>query len=62
MKTVVLSLNEKQARLVRQSIRSARDHMASDLRHEDDRKELKAVEVMLEAEMQVARQVQTASR
>jgi len=55
MKTVVLSLSEKQARLVRQSIRSTRDHMASDIRHEDDRKELRAVETMLDAEMQVSR-------
>jgi hypothetical protein len=56
MKTVVLSLTEKQASLVRQSIRSTRDHMASDFRHEEDRKELRAVEVMLDAEMQVTRE------
>lgn len=55
MKTVVLSLTEQQAKLVRQSIRSSRNLMADDSRREQDRKELRAVEVMLDAEMQVTR-------
>ena len=56
MKTVVLSLNEDQAKLVLNSVRSTRDHMASDFRHEQDRKELRAVEIMLDSEIKVARE------
>lgn len=55
MKTVVLTLSETQAKLVRDSVRSSRDHMASDHRHDQDRQELRAVEVLLDAELQVAR-------
>jgi len=59
MKTVVLSLNETQAKLVLNSVRATRDHMASDQRHAPDRKELRAVEIMLDAEMRVAQETGT---
>jgi hypothetical protein len=51
-KTLVLSLNEDQARLVLQSVKSTRrELLASRGSHEHEREELKAVEVMLDAEL-----------